>query len=278
MLISQRSGGGVLVASGAATQFCVDRWVTYAGAGSSIFTVQRVSVTGSGSGFGIRLTKPSGVAAGSFVVGTALESSSSQGLAGQQVTLSFKARKGATYTGSAKPIQNIYTGTGTDQSISGPIVGGATWTGGAPLTLTANSNPDLTTSLQQYSFTGTCGADVTQIGCFIGCTASASTGSATDFIDIADVQLEIGSVDTPFEQRPYGLELALCQRYYSVFSYLVIFATGNYTQATFPVTMRTAPTIAGGAAGFAVSGANSVSLSCSQTALAAQTITCTAEL
>jgi len=30
------------------------------------------------------------------------------------------------------------------------------------------------------------------------------------------IQLEEGSVATPFEQRPYGLELSLCQRYYQV--------------------------------------------------------------
>ena len=30
----------------------------------------------------------------------------------------------------------------------------------------------------------------------------------------SNVQLEVGSVATPFEQRPYGLELSLCQRYY----------------------------------------------------------------
>ena len=33
-------------------------------------------------------------------------------------------------------------------------------------------------------------------------------------LSIAQVQLEEGEVDTPFEQRPYGLELSLCQRYY----------------------------------------------------------------
>ncbi|NCB01250.1 MAG: hypothetical protein EOM67_03665 [Spirochaetia bacterium] len=36
------------------------------------------------------------------------------------------------------------------------------------------------------------------------------------YINIAQVQLEEGSVATPFEKRPYGLELSLCQRYYEV--------------------------------------------------------------
>ena len=33
---------------------------------------------------------------------------------------------------------------------------------------------------------------------------------------VANVQFESGSVATPFEQRPFGLELVLCQRYYEV--------------------------------------------------------------
>ena len=40
--------------------------------------------------------------------------------------------------------------------------------------------------------------------------------SVGDYIEIADVQMEVGSVATDFEHRSYGEELALCQRYYEV--------------------------------------------------------------
>lgn len=45
---------------------------------------------------------------------------------------------------------------------------------------------------------------------------AASLGQQSGTFDIAQVQLEEGSVATPFENRPYGLELSLCQRYYEV--------------------------------------------------------------
>ncbi len=52
--------------------------------------------------------------------------------------------------------------------------------------------------------------------------ASDSTGSTFNF-----VQLEEGSVASPFEQRPIGLELSLCQRYYQkTFAYDVVPANG----------------------------------------------------
>jgi hypothetical protein len=43
---------------------------------------------------------------------------------------------------------------------------------------------------------------------------SAEARKDGGWIDIAQVQLEEGSSATPFEQRPIGTELALCQRYY----------------------------------------------------------------
>jgi hypothetical protein len=63
-------------------------------------------------------------------------------------------------------------------------------------------------------------------------------------------QMEIGSVATEVERRPYGTELILCQRYYfkSAFGAFVgtcLASVANRIRGhgKFPVTMRAAPTI-----------------------------------
>ena len=77
----------------------------------------------------------------------------------------------------------------------------------------------------------------------------ADTDEAT--FDLTGVQLEVGSVSTPYEHRSFGDELALCQRYYQQFgrsssdagALMGMVRNTHFTSGfSFPVTMRSAPT------------------------------------
>lgn len=87
-----------------------------------------------------------------------------------------------------------------------------------------------------------------------GAVTASITGGTNTTIEfntgtVARVILEVGSVATPFEHRPYGMELALCQRYYYRIqpggnqlvlanSYFSISATAGRAVGKFPVNMR----------------------------------------
>ena len=85
-----------------------------------------------------------------------------------------------------------------------------------------------------------------------GATSVVGTNGATFYI--TGVQLEVGSTATSFDYRPYGTELALCQRYYfnqsasgNAFARFGSGITVSTSQAQvgikMPVTMRTAPAL-----------------------------------
>jgi len=87
---------------------------------------------------------------------------------------------------------------------------------------------------------------------YFGATGSvqlAATTGATLYI--TGVQLEKGSTATSFDYRPYGTELALCQRYYIKYSGNAYRFYGGRTESTasfvwscpLPVEMRTVPTV-----------------------------------
>ena len=73
-----------------------------------------------------------------------------------------------------------------------------------------------------------------------------------DFVEMANLQLELGNVATPFEHRSYGEELALCQRYYQqhggggytgVAMVQIFSNVSSMCSFLFPTKMRAAPSI-----------------------------------
>lgn len=97
-----------------------------------------------------------------------------------------------------------------------------------------------------------------------GATGTTGTGTAGSNLTIefntgtmTKVQLEAGTNVSAFERRPITLEQAICQRYYQqVYAGLLFLAsTGGAQQSvnwSFPVLMRTTPTVAVFAAGSAL--------------------------
>jgi hypothetical protein len=84
----------------------------------------------------------------------------------------------------------------------------------------------------------------------IGTTRFVATNGAT--MNITGLQFERGTVATPFEYRPFGTELALCQRYCYVISGDSGFRVGQgwaYSSTSanisfnFPVVMRSSPSL-----------------------------------
>jgi hypothetical protein len=175
------------------------------------------------------------------------------------VTLSFKAKSSLTGTfGGAignddgtrsypftYTISSANTETSVSITIPGPTSG--TWLTTNGIGMTVNFG----LGVQGTVYAGTAGAWAnTNYYSATGAVSVVSTNGAT--LEITGVQLEVGSTATSFDYRPYGTELALCQRYYYLHAKGSGFSIGvgsqyNSSNGSIPVffkqPMRTVPTL-----------------------------------
>jgi hypothetical protein len=217
--------------------YSADRWLAYQAA--AVNTISRQSTSLNGFPYCARVQRNSGATnTGPTYLVQAVESINGYQFQGKTATLSFYARAGANFSSSGSALTvNIETSTGTDQSYI------AAWAGGVSIP----SSKTLTTSWQLFTVTGVVPATANQVAVAFVYTPTGTAGAA-DYFEITGVQLEQNYQPTPFEQRPIGTELALCQRYFFKFvsagiSYLSFQYAGTQYRLTLPhpVQMRVAP-------------------------------------
>ena len=265
--IDQRNQGASITPT--AGQYSADRWKCTLSAASK-YSIQQVLLSAGfppsslGEILVTSLSAYAVVASDNFAVSQSIEANNVPDLewgsaTAQPVTLSFWVNSSLSGTLPAS-IRN-YAGT-RSYPFNYTIPVANTWTyisvtipgdtGGAWVSSGSGGSVIVGFTLGTGStFQGT--ANTWQTGNFLAPTGSnnfVATNAAT--LQIAAVQLETGNQATPFEQRLYNTELALCQRYANVYNYSGATATfvGQATTAAnasfaipFPVTMRANPTL-----------------------------------
>lgn len=259
MEIAQRGTSFAAVANGAYT---LDRWrVDYVTSAVATITQQADAPADNEFQYSLRAaitTADTSIAAGDFfTIRQRIEGFNARDLIGRASTLSFRVRSSKTGThcvalqnsGADRSYVAEFTvsaaNTWESKSITVPAglitAGTWDWTNGTGLqaifTLAAGTTFHTTAGAWQ---TGTFLSTANQVNCL---------DSTSNIFAITGVQLEVGGVATPFEHRPFGAELALCQRYFHIFSEFNIegYANAGTTRAIsvpmpFPVQMRATPT------------------------------------
>jgi hypothetical protein len=226
-----------------------DRWETDMGSTAAATASQSTSVpTTAGQLFQYSMKvqrTASSTSTGNIVVAQAIETSNSYDLAGSSATLSFYAKCGANYSPTSSALNAlVFFGQGTDQSITN--MRNNAWTGQT----NAGGAATLTTSWQRFTFTVSVPAGTTQLGMQVYASPTGTAG-ADDSFYITGVQLEVGSVATPYERQIYSDQLAQCQRYYQKIDGFI--TTGSTTTTVIAVVefnpvMRTSPSVSATAA------------------------------
>lgn len=208
--IWQRGAGGsasFAQAASATVFYYADRW-QFTNSNGAATTVAQTAGATSGSYLARVQRNAAETSTNPIILCTSLTRDMCIGMAGNAVTLSFKARAGADFSAASSAITiAIYSGTGTADT-SG--IGGA-FTGSS---LVSNPTQVITTTLANYSVTtAALGATVTQLAVQFYFAGVGAAGAA-DYFDITDVQVEVSNQQTPFERKNFAQQYADCLPFY----------------------------------------------------------------
>ena len=243
MRIDQRNAGASYTQTGAAGQYSLDRW-NVSGDVTSKFSVQQnagsvTPPTGFTNYLGVTsLSSYSVPVSEAYIIRQQIEGFNVADLAwgtasAKTVTLSFWVRSSLTGT-----FGGVLKNSGNNRSypFTYTISAANTWeqetvtiagdTSGTWLTNNGIGLMVIFSLGSGSSVSGTAGAwAASSLFSATGAVSVVGTNAATWYV--TGVQLEVGSVATPFERRDYGRELILCQRYYE--------QVGGETYSTFGV-------------------------------------------
>ncbi|MBM4179768.1 MAG: hypothetical protein FJ211_10640, partial [Ignavibacteria bacterium] len=245
MRIAQR--GSVSFSNNSLVYGGCDRWL----AGCFNFTTATATVRKAGPTGGavneIQATTTGTNANQAFVFQQRIEAANVAHLSGQAITVSATLYQD---TGSAiTPVFNLAKPNAEDTYNS--------------VTYVASTSLASLASLGRvrYEWTVTLGATDANNGLLLEIIFPVAAAITDKYFQIGNVQLEPGPVATPFERRPIGTELSLCQRYFQALGPLDILTSGslicvmpradlgstneNNGIVELKVSMRVAPTVSG---------------------------------
>lgn len=232
MGIDQRNGGAAVVDSAGSSPYVVDRWQVITRSGATI-TAQRETSGGGSTRRHLAVTITSAKTPAStdqFRVSQVIEGLNVADLwigtaAAKTVTLSFETCHSVTGTFSGalfnaafnRSLVFTYTQNAADtwesKSITVPLDKTGTWATDNTAGLIVSFDYGSGSSFQ----TATVGS--WQAGLFLrSSSATTMVSTAGAIFRLQAAQLEVGSVATPFEHRPHGLELDLARRYTRVYA------------------------------------------------------------
>jgi len=229
MRIDQRNAGAAVTINSAAVTYSVDRWAGYGQGSAGVFTLQQSTTVPTGFINSLKVTvttADASIAASDFyTLQQRIEGFNVADLGwgtanAKTVTLSFWVRSSLTGTFSGALVGAAFA---RSYPFTYSISAANTWeqktvtvAGDTSGSWVTNNGTGLVVYFDLGSgsdYEGTVNAWNGALDVRVASSVRVISTLSADWY-VTGVQLEVGSVATPFERRDYGRELAMCQRYF----------------------------------------------------------------